>query len=194
MIMGKRESLSVVAKDFGLDENVISVIAHVVQETQSTDPKELLLPVCDALMELYDDDSLEDELATLHLQTTDDVMWAIRQYFDYQSAVNEALAAAKIRKTGKRAKRPPQESECSSDLTEGAMALIEKVVKETNLRDPYALLPHVCNELMQRYQYNFLEYHLRQMHLQTTEEIIRSITCFFISKTIFPTKSYLGKL
>jgi len=78
-----------------------------------------------------------------------------------------------------------------ANLTEGAMALIEGVVKKTNLTDPQELLPHVCDELMDRFPDDTLEYHLSQMHLQTTSDIVRSITCFFISKQLFPTKSYL---
>jgi hypothetical protein len=79
-----------------------------------------------------------------------------------------------------------------SGLTEGAMALIEGVVQKTNLTDPKELLPYVCDELMDRFPSDSLEYHLSQMHLETTEDVVRSITCFFISKRLFPTKSYLS--
>ena len=77
------------------------------------------------------------------------------------------------------------------NLTEGAMVLIEGVVEKTRLTDPQELLPYVCDELMNRFPDDTLEYHCSQMHLQTTQDIVRSITCFFISKKLFPTKSYL---
>ena len=79
-----------------------------------------------------------------------------------------------------------------SGLTEGAMALIEGVVQKTNLTDPKELLPYVCDELMESFPRYSLQYHLSQMHLETTEDVVRSITCFFISKRLFPTKSYLS--
>lgn len=84
-----------------------------------------------------------------------------------------------------------QSERLGSNLTEGAMALIERIVDRTKLTDPYQLLPYVCNELVDRFPDDMLEYHLSQMHLQTTDDIVRSITCFFISKELFPTKSYL---
>ena len=66
------------------------------------------------------------------------------------------------------------------NLTEGAMALIEGVVQKTNLTDPKELLPYVCDELMDRFPSD------------TLEDVVRSITCFFISKRLYPTKSYLS--
>lgn len=77
-----------------------------------------------------------------------------------------------------------------SNLTEGALALIESVYERTGLNDPYELLPHVCSELEERFADNSLEYHLSQMHLQTTADIVRTISCFFISKRLYPDKSY----
>ena len=70
------------------------------------------------------------------------------------------------------------------------MALIESVVERTNLHDPKELLPEVCDELVTRFGNNSLEYHLMQMKLQTTDAIIRAISCYFISKQLFPGKRY----
>lgn len=78
-----------------------------------------------------------------------------------------------------------------SNLTEGALALIESVYERTKLKDPYELLPHVCSELEDRFPDNSMEYHLSQMHLQTTEDIVRTISCFFISKRLYPDKTYI---
>lgn len=63
-----------------------------------------------------------------------------------------------------------------SNLTENAFSLIEDVVDRTKLTDPHELLPYVCDELMERYQDDSLEFHLKQMHLETTEDIVYSIT------------------
>jgi len=82
-------------------------------------------------------------------------------------------------------------SPVGSNLTEGALALVESVYQRTNLNNPQELLPHVCAELMKRFPDNSLEYHLTQMHLETTDDIVRTISCFFISKRLYPEKSYL---
>lgn len=82
-------------------------------------------------------------------------------------------------------------SQVGSNLTEGALALVESVYQRTNIDDPQALLPHVCSELMERFPDNSLEYHLSQMHLETTDAIVRTISCFFISKRLYPEKTYL---
>lgn len=77
-----------------------------------------------------------------------------------------------------------------TNLTEGAMALIERVVERTKLTDPHELLPKVCDELERKFSNDSLDYHLYQMRLQTTEDIVRAISCFFISKQLFPNKRY----
>lgn len=38
-----------------------------------------------------------------------------------------------------------------------------------------------------------VEYHLSQMHLETTNEVKRTICCYLISRKIFPEKSYIRK-
>jgi len=92
------------------------------------------------------------------------------------------MVAQKVEKT----------SQVGCNLTEGALALVESVYRRTNLNDPQELLPHVCAELMDRFPDNSLEYHLTQMHLETTDDIVRTISCFFISKSLYPEKSYLS--
>lgn len=83
-------------------------------------------------------------------------------------------------------------SQVGCNLTEGALALVESVYRLTNLNDPQELLPHVCEELMDRFPDNSLEYHLSQMHLETTDDIVRTISCFFISRSLYPEKTYLS--
>lgn len=80
-----------------------------------------------------------------------------------------------------------------NNLTEGTMALIEYVVNKTGETDPDILLELVCDELVNRYQSDALEYHLAQMHLETTGEVKRAIGCYLIAKEVFPEKSYIRK-
>lgn len=158
-----------------MTEDAFALIEDVVDRTNLTDPYELLPYVCDELMERFQDDSLEYHLRRMHLETTDDIVRSITCFF----VSRECFPTKKSRPE-------PQ----GPNLTEGAFALIESVVNRTNLTDPQELLPYVCDELMARFQNDALEYHLSQMHLQTTEDIVRSITCFFISKELFPAKKY----
>ena len=71
------------------------------------------------------------------------------------------------------------------------MALVEEVYENTQISDPNKLLPYVCDELTTRFADDSLEYHLSQMHLETTDDVLRTISCFFVSKQLFPTKSYI---
>jgi len=80
-----------------------------------------------------------------------------------------------------------------NNLTEGSMALIEHVVKKTGETNPDRLLGLVCDELVERYPNDALEYHLDQMHLNTTGEVKRMIRCYLISRKVFPEKSYIRK-
>lgn len=73
------------------------------------------------------------------------------------------------------------------------MALIEYVVNETGETDPDKLLELVCEELVNRYQCDTLEYHLAQMHLETTSEVKRTIGCYLIAREVFPGKSFIRK-
>lgn len=73
------------------------------------------------------------------------------------------------------------------------MALIEHVVEKTGETNPDKLVELVCDELMDRYPNDSLEYHLAQMHLSTTSEVKRTIRCYLISKKFLPGKSYIRK-
>lgn len=84
-------------------------------------------------------------------------------------------------------------SECTGiALTEGALALIEEVVERTKVTDEKQLIGIVCEELERRFSSgnekrdDGYEYHLSQMHLETTSDVARTISCYFISKKMFP--------
>ena len=77
-------------------------------------------------------------------------------------------------------------------LTEGALALVEEIVERTKVTDEQQLIGMVCEELERRFSSGnskrdeSYEYHLSQMHLETTSDVARAISCFFISKKLFP--------
>lgn len=88
-------------------------------------------------------------------------------------------------------------SECTGiPLTEGALALVEEVVERTKVTDEKELVGIVCAELERRFSNGKAkkdegyEYHLSQMHLETTSAVARTISCYFISKKMFPKISF----
>lgn len=75
-------------------------------------------------------------------------------------------------------------------LTDGAMRLIEDVVKEKELTDRMDILDAVCDVLEQKYQGESFESHLNRMHMSTTNEILRAIDIYFIIRADFPAYNF----
>lgn len=75
-------------------------------------------------------------------------------------------------------------------FSEGALSIVESVVKRTHLSDPSKLLPEVCDELVRLYPGSILEYRTHQMNMRTTNDVTRIIEYYFISKRLFPDREY----
>lgn len=67
-------------------------------------------------------------------------------------------------------------------VTEGAISLISKVVKEQQLSDRMEILSAVCEVLENRWSSNALEARLAQMGLQTTSRILYAIDMYLVGK------------
>lgn len=77
------------------------------------------------------------------------------------------------------------------NVTEGAMRIVEEVVSKTDNHDRSFLLAKVCDELEERYAGDSLEYHLSQMHIDTTSDILHAIDMFFVMKEMFPDSTFM---
>ena len=77
------------------------------------------------------------------------------------------------------------------NVTEGAMRIIESVVRSEKNHDRNFLLGKVCDELEARYVGDSLEYHLGQMNISTTSDILHAIDLFFVFEMMFPETSFL---
>lgn len=75
-------------------------------------------------------------------------------------------------------------------LTDGAMSLIESVVREQNTTDRTTICTEVCAKLEERFGGDALESHLKHMHLTTTADILRAIDIYFILRAEFPDYSF----
>lgn len=73
-----------------------------------------------------------------------------------------------------------------SIITDGAFRLIESIYKKNPTRDRNKLLLAVCEEVEHRYIGDTLEYHLNQMKMNTTNEILNVIDTYLVMISIEP--------
>lgn len=78
-------------------------------------------------------------------------------------------------------------------ITDGAMRLVEEVVKKYNTKDRYEILEHVCQEVSERYPGDSLEYHLNQMKMSTTKDILYIIDIYLIMVEVEPKTTFIRK-
>lgn len=71
-------------------------------------------------------------------------------------------------------------------ITDGAFKLIESVYKKNPINDRNKLLSAVCEEVERRYVGDTLEYHLNQMKMNTTNEILNVIDTYLVMISIDP--------
>ena len=76
------------------------------------------------------------------------------------------------------------------NVSDGAMRIVEEVVKRTNNRDRSFLLTAICEELETRFVGESLEYHLSQMHISGTSDILHAIDLYFVMEKLFPGTSF----
>lgn len=77
------------------------------------------------------------------------------------------------------------------NVTEGALRIIETIIKRENSHDRRFLLEKVCEELEAKYVGESLEYHLSQMNINTTTDILHAIDIFFVMEKMFPDTTFL---
>lgn len=74
--------------------------------------------------------------------------------------------------------RKPFDLSCM--ITDGALRLVEEAAKKTNTKDRYALLDYICADMEKRYPGDSLEYHLSQMRIATTKDILEIIDLYLV--------------
>lgn len=71
-------------------------------------------------------------------------------------------------------------------ITDGAMRIVREVVLRTHTTDRFQLLSAICEDLEGRYAGETFDYHVAQMNLKTTADILRAIDVYFIMKEFYP--------
>ena len=85
-----------------------------------------------------------------------------------------------------------KENFCSL-ITDGAIRLVEEMSKKYRTKDRIEILHHVCAEVEKRYPGSSLEYHLNQMRIPTTKDILDVIDVYIILTEIDPTATFARK-
>lgn len=75
-------------------------------------------------------------------------------------------------------------------ITDGIMRMIEQVKKKLNSSDRLEILSLVCHEMEIRYPGNSLEYHLSQMGIRTTNDILDAIDIYLIMIELEPDTTF----
>lgn len=78
-------------------------------------------------------------------------------------------------------------------ITDGAFKLVESVYKKNQTKDRNKLLIAVCEEVERRYTGDTLEYHLNQMKMNTTNEILNVIDTYLVMISIDPDLAFNEK-
>lgn len=78
-------------------------------------------------------------------------------------------------------------------ITDGIMRMIEQVKREHNSSDRLEILSFVCHEMEIRYPGNSLEYHLSQMGIKTTNDILDAIDIYLIMIELDPDTTFMKK-
>lgn len=81
----------------------------------------------------------------------------------------------------------------SSLITDGAMRLVEEMAKKHNTKDRHEILGYVCAEMERRYPGNSLEYHLDQMNIESTGDILDIIDVYLILVGLDPSVTFVRK-
>lgn len=65
-------------------------------------------------------------------------------------------------------------------ITDGALRLVEETVNKYQTKNRYQILEHLCEDMEAKYPGDSLEYHLSQMKMRTTNEILEIIDIYLI--------------
>lgn len=75
-------------------------------------------------------------------------------------------------------------------ITDGAMRLVEETVKKCKTKDRYKILECLCKDMEEKYPGDSLEYHLSQMKMRTTSEILDIIDIYLIMIELDPETTF----
>ncbi len=148
-----------------IPESTLELIDRVVQNCGVCPRDKILEAVCAELEELWPDDELEKQAKAAKLATTKQIRAAIDEYF-------LAVSEGRFVSGSSRARR----------ITDGVLSIIEGVARDVASGDRLDILDAVCDHLTSRFRGGYLEYHLRQMDMCTTSDLLYAIDVYRIGQ------------
>lgn len=91
----------------------------------------------------------------------------------------------------KKENRAPENADALDGMiTDGAMRLVEETIDKYKTKNRYEILQHLCDDMEKKYPGESLEYHLSQMKMRTTSEILDIIDIFLIMIELDPDTTF----
>lgn len=138
----------------------IEIIGDVANKYGIISRAALVDAVCKELETIWGEDCWEKRAQEIQLGTTDQISYAVDLYY----AGLESPAAGQL----------------CPNVSEGALRLVGEAVRTVGSVDRIRLLDAICDVLERKFQGKTLEYHLRQMNLCTTKDILYAIDIYKI--------------
>ncbi len=149
----------------GVPESTLEIIDRVIEKCGVCSREKILEAVCEELEELWPEDRFEAEAERAQLATTKQIQIAIDEYF---------LAVGKNRFVPRRSQ--------ARKITDGILTIIGEAAAGIESNDRLDILDAVCDQLEARFRDGYLEYHLRQMDMCTTKDLLYAIDIYRIGR------------
>jgi len=150
---------------YAVPSATVRIISDIIDKRGVFCREKLLDIICEELEGMWPGDEWEKKAAEHQLGTTKQIQLAIDAYWN---AINESAFSPELFH--------------NHTVSDGALTLIGEVVRATAPKTRKETLVAVCECLQEKYRGKSLEYHLRQMHLDTTGDILYAIDLYNIGR------------
>lgn len=141
-------------------KKAIEIIGDVANKYGAISRVELVDAVCKELEIMWGEDCWEERAREMQLGTTGQISYAIDLYY---AGVDSSV-----------------EGQPCPNVSEGALRLVGEAARTVGSVDRIRLLDAICDVLERKFQGKTLEYHLKQMNLCTTKDILYAIDIYKI--------------
>jgi len=139
----------------------IDIISSVANKYGIISRARLVEVVCEELETMWSEDCWEERAQEVQLGTTGQISDAVDLYYsELESLTTEQMQCRNV--------------------SEGALRLVGEAMRTVGSSDRIRLLDTICDELEKKFQGKTLEYHLKQMNLCTTKDILYAIDIYKI--------------
>lgn len=143
----------------------VQIISDIIDRRGYFGREKLMRVVCEELERLWPEDEWEAKAEEAGLSTTAQINTAIEAYW---------LALEEGRIASNKAH--------SRNISDGTINLIGEVARSIGSKDRIDILEAVCDHLESRFHGKSLEYHLQQMNIRTTSDILYAIDLYNVGR------------